>query len=269
MRAICVDDERILAEDVAEMCLELPEIHEVKVFCRARPALQWLGDHPVDLALLDIDMPDMNGIELAANIKNRWPEVAVIFLTGYSEYAVEAFAVRARGYLLKPVTKEALAADVAYALSGRITRLTGHVVVKTFGNFDIFVDGKPVSFKMEKCKEILAYLVNKLGTGVKRAEIAAILWEDRLYDRKQQKLLDVYIRSLRDTLQEYGAEHIMELKRGVLRIFPETFVCDAYLFFSGDESIINSYHGEYMNSYTWASITESMMYWKVINQKSQ
>ena len=265
MRAICVDDERILAQDVAEMCLELPQIHEVKIFTRAKAALQWLEDHPVDLALLDIDMPDMNGIELAANIKNRWPDVAVIFLTGYSQYAVEAFSVRACGYLLKPVTKEALAADVAYALSGKKTQLTGHVVVKTFGNFDIFVDGKPISFKMEKCKEILAYLVNKLGTGVKRAEIAAILWEDRLYDRKLQKQLDVYIRALRDTLQENGAEHIMELKKGVLRILPDTFLCDAYLFFSGDRDVINSYRGEYMNSYTWASITESMMYWKVTN----
>jgi len=77
-----------------------------------------------------------------------------------------------------------------------------------------------------------------------------------------QKQLDVYIRSLRDTLREYGISEIMEMKKGILRIVPGTLVCDAYLFFSGDSPTINSYRGEYMSSYSWASITESILFWK-------
>lgn len=265
MRAICVDDEEILAKEMAQMCLDLPEIREAKSFVRAKEALAWLQDNPVDLALLDIHMPDMNGLELAAAIKRKQPETAIIFLTGYAQYAVEAFAVRASGYLLKPVTKEALAADVAYALSGKRKQLSGHVMVHTFGNFDLFVDGKSVSFKMAKCKEILAYLVDRQGTGVTRAEIFAAVWEDRLYDRKMQKQLDVYIRALRETLRTNGLEEMMEIKKGVIRIRPETFLCDAYLFYSGDSDAINAYRGEYMSSYAWASMTESMMYWKMVH----
>ena len=261
MRAICVDDERIILEDTISLCLELPQIDEAKGFTRAADALTWLEDNDADLALLDIDMPGMNGIDLAAAIKQKRPETAIIFLTGYSEYAIEAFAVRASGYLMKPVTRDKLAADVAYALSGKRKTPTGHVVIKTFGNFDVFVDNEPVQFKMAKCKELLAYLVDKQGTSVTRSEAFAAVWEDRPYDRGMQKQLDVYIRSLRATLREFGIEEILEMHRGILRIVPERFVCDAYLFFKGDGDTVNSYRGQYMSAYSWASMTESLMCW--------
>ena len=150
MKAICVDDERLLMEDTVAMCLELPEIDEAKGFVRPKDALEWLDHNAADLALLDIDMPEMNGIVLAAEIKKRRPETAILFLTGYAQYAVEAFAVRASGYLLKPVTREKLATDVAYVLAGRPKPPTKHVRVKTFGLFDVFLDGDPVKFKMAK-----------------------------------------------------------------------------------------------------------------------
>lgn len=261
MRAICVDDERIILEDVVSLCLELPQIHEAKGFTRAADALTWLEGNDADLALLDIDMPGMNGIELAAAIKKKRPDTAIIFLTGYSEYAVEAFAVRASGYLMKPVTQEKLEKDVTYALAGKREPPAGHVVVKTFGTFDVLVDGSPVRFKMAKCRELLAYLVDRQGGSVTRAELFAAVWEDRLYDRGMQKQLDVYIRSLRATLREYGIEDILEMSRGALRIIPDRFVCDAYLFFKGDGDAVNAYRGQYMSAYSWASMTESLLSW--------
>lgn len=264
MRVICVDDERILMEDTVAMCRELPEVSDVNGFTRPQEALDWLRDHPVDLVLLDIDMPRMNGMELAIKIKDISPDTAVIFLTGYAQYAVDAFTVRASGYLLKPVSKQALAADIAYVSSMKSSSLCTkkQVSVKTFGIFDLFVDGKPVKFRMAKCKEILAFLVDKQGSGVTRPQIAAILWEDKFYDRKLQKQLDVYIRSLRDTLTEYGIERIFEMKGGRLRVTPEEFECDVYRFFAGDPEAVNIYRGEYMSDYSWASITEGALFWR-------
>ena len=119
---------------------------------------------------------------------------------------------------------------------------------------------------MAKCKELLAYLVDRQGGGVTRAELSAILWEDRPYDRRLQKQLDVYIRSLRESLRQYGVGDMLEINRGIIRVRPEHFVCDAYLFFSGDSDAVNAYRGEYMSNYSWASMTENMMYWKVMDK---
>lgn len=262
MRVVCVDDERLLMEDTVAMCLEMPEISEAKGFVSAADALEWIKTNPVDVALLDIDMPRMNGLELAARIKEASPDTAIIFVTGFSQYAVDAFAVRASGYLMKPVSREALETEIRYVRSDKPPKSDGHITVKTFGAFDVFKDGKPIKFKMAKCKELLAYLVDRQGGSVTRAELSSVLWEDRLYDRKQQKYLDVYIRALKDTLAEYGISEIFEMQGGTLRVLPETFTCDAYRFIAGESDAVNAYRGEYMNAYSWASITEGLLFRK-------
>lgn len=262
MRAICVDDEKLLMERTVALCREVPGMDEVAGFTNPREALEWVSEHPVDLALLDVEMPSMTGIELAAAIKQRRPDTAVIFLTAYPKYAVDAFAVRASGYLLKPVTLEALAADVRHAMTARPKAMTGHVAVRTFGGFDVLVDGRVVQFKRAKSKEILAFLVDRQGATVTRAELFAALWEDRAYDRGMQKQLDIYTRSLRDTLREYKVEEIIEARRGLLRVKPEKIVCDLYRFLEGDADAVASYRGEYMSAYPWADITEGLLTWR-------
>ena len=265
MKAICVDDEPLAVEYTLKQCEQLPEIDEAKGFTDARQALDWLRDHPADLALLDINMPKIDGITLAARIKEMHPKMIVLFLTAYREYALDAYAVHAAGYLLKPVSLEKLAAEVGYACGVHIPK-PKHIEVRTFGSFDVYVNGRPVSFRLAKSKEILAYLVDKQGFGVSRAELCAAMWEDQLYDRRMQKRLDVYIRSLRDTLREYVAQEILQMERGILRVDPSAFDCDAYRFYSGDSEAINAYRGEYMSAYSWASTTEGILFWAAKNK---
>ena len=101
--------------------------------------------------------------------------------------------------------------------------------------------------------------MDKQGAGAIRAELFAAVWEDRPYDRKMQKQIDVYIRSLRETLREYGIPEIVEMEKGILRMRPETFLCDVYLFYSGDCDAVNAYRGKYMSAYSWASISEGAL----------
>ena len=266
MKAIIVDDEPSAVESLLAQCTRLSEIDEVKGFTDAESALAYAGRKTVDLALLDIHMPDMDGITLAARIREIQPEVEIVFQTAYRKYAFDAFAVHPSGYLLKPVSFEKLAEEVRY-LSGSPQREEPvSIQVRTFGNFDLYVNELPVSFSLARSKEILAYLVDKQGAGVTRADLFAAVWEDRPYDRKQQKQLDVYIRSLRKTLKEYGVEGIMEMKKGILRVKPDAFDCDAYRFYAGDSDVINAYRGEYMSSYSWASMTEGILLWKAVKE---
>ena len=257
MKAICVDDEELILQLTMSLCRELPVLDEVYGFETAEETIAWLEKNTTDISVLDIDMPGMNGIKLAERIREKHPDTAILFLTGYAQYAVDAFSVHADGYLLKPIGKERLAAEVEYALSRHGKKDVPRITVRTFGDFDVLVDGQPVAFSRSKAKELLAYLVDRQGGTVTRAGLSAILWEEEPYDRSRQKQLDVIIRSLRDTLTEYGISDIMEMQKGSLRICPEKIDIDIVRLFDGNEDAVKAYHGEYMSSYSWASVTEA------------
>lgn len=252
MKTVCVDDALPVMEDTVEMCKRIEAVTEVNGFTRPKEAVKWLETHPVELALLDIDMPEIDGLMLAEKIKKLYPDSAVIFLTAYPQYAVEAFRLHARGYLLKPVNFEELKEEIDYVGRYQPVKPSGHIVAQTFGCFEIYVDGKTLSFRRSKSKELLAYLIDRNGKGVTRPVISGALWEEGLYDHSRQKYLDVIIRSLRDTLREYGIEEILEIKSGFLRIRPELIECDLYRFLENDPVAVNSYRGEYMWGYDWA-----------------
>ena len=259
MTAICVDDEPLVLQLTLSLFRDLPGFQEVEGFAGPLEALDWLENHTPDIALLDIDMPGMNGLELARRIRDMHPDTAVIFLTGYSEYALDAFQLHASGYLMKPINREKLASEVDYALSGRNRGKASNVFAKTFGNFDLLVDGRPLVFKRSKSKELLAYLVDRHGGNVSRPEAFAVLWEDTFYDRAMQKQMDVVIRSLRSTLEEAGVGEIFEIQSGWMRILPERMDSDLFRFLDGNREAIQEYRGEYMSAYSWASQTEAYL----------
>ena len=269
LRVICVDDEKPTLQHIVSLCGQIAEIADAQGFTRAGEALAWLEAHPCDLALLDICLPEMDGILLAKKIREAHPDTDIVFVTGHAQYAVDAFSIHARGYVLKPVTLARLRDEVAHVLSlhgdAQPERPAARIEVKTFGNFDVLVDGKPVHFRRAKAKELLAFLVEKQGRGITREEAFRTLWEDRPYDRPGQKQLDVILRSLRATLAEHGIEEILSVQRGAISIVPRLISCDMYRFLLGDVTAIGEYRGEYMTAYSWASLQEAYLERRIEN----
>lgn len=252
MKVICIDDEYLILGRTVSILRRFPQIESIEGFLNGKEALDYLKDHSVDAVFLDINMPDIDGLELARMIRERWENVELVFLTGYNEFALEAFEVHASGYLVKPIEESQLLKEIKNIERVQKHKPTARIRVVTFGNFELLVDGKMVLFSRSKSKEILAYLVLKNGTGVSRPELASILWENEFYDRGKQKQLDTYIRSLISTLKEYGIEKIVEMGKGTLRIIPDMIECDYYQYLAGDEEAMSSYIGEFMNAYSWA-----------------
>ncbi|MBQ9228703.1 MAG: response regulator [Eubacterium sp.] len=259
MKIICVDDEKLILQLVMLMCEQLPQVSEVVGFSSALEALEYLKDNSADIALLDIEMPKMNGITLAVKIKELQPKLSVIFLTGYSHYALDALKIHASGYILKPIEKDRLAEEINYAMSAKEPPAYPHIYAKTFGEFDLLVDGSPVHFPRSKAKELLAYLVDKQGAGVKRKAAFAALYEDAIYDRKMQNSFNVIVHCLKTVLAEHGVGEIFEMNTGELRVNPTLFDCDLYRLLQGDTQAVNAYRGEYMTAYYWANLTESFI----------
>ena len=157
--AVCVDDEALVLKQIMSLCEKNSRIDDTRGFTDSSDALTFIGENDVNVVLLDINMPDMNGLVLAARIKETSPNTAIIFVTGYSEYAVEAFKLHVSGYLMKPVDKDELNAEIEHALANHSFHSDAHIIAKTFGDFDLFVDGQTVIFKRSKSKELFAYLM--------------------------------------------------------------------------------------------------------------
>ena len=114
LRVLIVDDEAPARRVLQRMLQELPDLNIAGVAANGLQALDVLAHIPIDLLLLDIEMPVLAGMELAARLQ---PTVtpAVIFVTAYPQYAARAFALQAADYLLKPVEPQRLASAVERA----------------------------------------------------------------------------------------------------------------------------------------------------------
>lgn len=252
MKVICIDDEHIILRRTISLLRKFPQVEMAEGFLSGEEALDYLKDHPVDAVFLDINMPDMNGLDLARLIRERVANTQLVFLTGHNEFALEAFKIHASGYLLKPFEESQLLEEIQNIERTQKIKPITSISMVTFGNFEVLLNGNMIPFSRTRSKEILAYLVMKNGTGVSRPELASILWENEYYDRGKQKQLDVYIRSLIATLKEYNIEKIVEMGGGTLRIVPDMIECDYYRYLAGDAEIRKNYVGEFMNAYSWA-----------------
>ena len=119
LKVVCVDDEKQMLKQMVSLCEKTADVDEIHGFDRAKKALRWVKDHSCDLALLDINLPDMNGITLAKRIQELRPDTDIVFVSGSPQYAVDAWTVHPKGYLLKPVTKKDLQEELDYILSFR------------------------------------------------------------------------------------------------------------------------------------------------------
>ena len=97
---LIVDDEFLARKLLQDYVSKIPELQLAGTAQNAFEAFSFCKEHHVDIVLLDIHMPDLNGIELARTLKNV---PSIIFTTAYSEYALESYEVSAVDYLLKPI----------------------------------------------------------------------------------------------------------------------------------------------------------------------
>ncbi len=256
MRIMVVDDEVMALEDFEDTCRELGIADEIVKFNNPLDALSFVAMNKVDIAFLDIEMPVIKGIELAKRIKAFCRNVRIIFTTGYSEYALEAFAVDAVDYVMKPYEASAIQRAYDKALLVKDAVAENHVFIKTFGYFDVFVDGKSVAFSSAKSKELLALLVDRNGGVVSTEQAISILWEGRKYDETVQSLFRKVLKSLRTSLEEAGIIDILIDNRNQRSVDKSKFVCDYYDFLEKGKTDDTKFFGKYMEQYPWAKVTE-------------
>ena len=252
-----IDDEKNALEYIIRKIKSAEPDAEVYGFESAQEAIKSANNLKFDVAFMDIQMPEIDGITLAKKLKKINPKSNLVFVTGYSEYTMDAFSVDASGYLLKPATKE----QVRHALDNLRYPIAvpggPEVCAQCFGDFELFVNQKPVHFKYARSKEVIAYLVDRKGALCSNAEVIVNLWDD---DDDHSAYYRSLMKDIQDTFKELGIEDVFNRERAGASIITDKIRCDYYDYLKGKPEGINAYKGEYMMQYSWAENTGAMLY---------
>lgn len=255
MKILIVDDDRasrLTLEKIVESIYPAARIYSAESY---RTVMDMpLEDIPI--AFLDIQMPDVNGIELAKMIQKVNPVMNIIFVTAYDTYAMDALKLYASGYVKKPCTVEDVKQEMKHL---RFPVKDDRLYVRCFGNFDVFYQGESVHFKRRAAKDILAYLVHLRGSSATTSELIAVLWENELEADRRRDYFRSLIASLRSTLKEYNMEDVFISRRDSFSVDVWKINCDYYRYLSGDDDPRVQFRGEYMNQYSWGEETRASL----------
>ena len=253
MKILAVDDECSALHLLTRNILAVAPQAEVVDFSDPVAALNWAEENTCDIAFLDIELGCMDGIELGKHLKERNPKTNLIFVTGYLNYAVSAYALHASGYLSKPASQDAIRVELENLRYPMPKPQTGKkLVVHCFGNFEVFYDGKPLTFKRSKTKELFAFLVDRNGARVNSGEICARLWDEAGSDKHQKDYLRHLVMDLANTLEAVGESNVFVRTRSGYNINPALLECDYYDYLNNVPYAVRAYQGEYMQQYSWA-----------------
>ena len=253
-----IDDEPLALKISYQVVQDAFPNAQVFSFSDSAEALKVIGEEGKipDVVFSDIEMPRMNGLEFAVRLKTLSPQTKLIFVTGYSQYALDAFRIHAHGYILKPMSVDQVREECAALDLHENDASDNHKLqVKCFGYFEVFWQGKPLDFSRKQTKELFAYLVNRRGDACTAEEIAAAIWEDEDDLNKLKARIRVLISDLRNTLSGIGMESVIIRRSGRIAVRTDLLACDYYRMLSGDMDAINAFKGEYMTQYSWAEMT--------------
>ena len=262
MLIFAIDDELNALKDMEGVIRKATgsEDAEIVLFTRCADALDAIeGGMLPEVVFSDIVMPGLSGMEFAKCLKDVAPDAKVIFVSAHEKYAIEAFKIKAYGYLLKPLNEEDVRREIG-SIPAPDTPDKGKLVVRCFGHFDVFWQGKPLIFARKQSKELLAYLIDRGGASCTSGEIATALWKEGQDSRAEQNRIRVLVNDLRSTLRSIGMEDVLIREHRELAIRRDLLECDYYRMLEGNADKLNSYRGKYMVDYGWAELTNANLF---------
>lgn len=253
IKIVLVDDSTICLETLQNMCEQVGGMDICGAFTNPIQALSFADENPVDAAWLDIEMPEMNGIELAKKLRERHPHIVLIFVTSKEEYCSMAMRMKADAYIFKPYEMEDIkeAAERTRLLNKRRYMKLRAVM---FGRFDIFVNNIALHFPNTKSKELLALCLDHCGGEVTMEEAIDKLWPEKDYDERVKRLYRKAVSSLKTVLAEATDKTVFTNNRGSCKIIPGYFQCDYYELLERQESEerIQEAMEKYLEEYSWS-----------------
>ena len=198
MNIIILDNHKLIITEIRRQVLSVLQSAECVCFTKQREAIEYVKKHRVDVALLDVDMPGLNGIEVAELMCQINPRLNIIFVTGYPEYALQAFTVPVSDFIVKPVSEDALRA------SFQKLRFPFEETVDSF-QYDDVRDAKAIGERLRTLRKERGLTARELADEIGVSYTTIYRWEngDRIPDGfNMGKLMNVLGVRLKDIVSD-------------------------------------------------------------------
>lgn len=219
MKVLLIDDEALALELMERMLTKIDGIQIMGKYVDPREALKKLSTEDMDAIFLDMEMGGIHGLKFMEELYSRNISVEVVFVTAYSQFAVDAFGLDAADYLLKPVSADRLNKTIQKLLERielkKIKELHAqekveNLYIRTLGTFNIFSgEGQselPIRWRTKKVKELFCFLWQNNDRPLNKFRIMEELWPE-IPEDKGAALLHTTVYQLRKVIKELGYEN--------------------------------------------------------------
>lgn len=214
MKTVIVDDEYLALRRMEKLLQEeggsRPALELVGFFQDPHLALELVKREKIDLVFLDIEMPEIGGMELAERLLEIQPHLHIVFVTAYNDFAVEAFELNALDYLLKPVQRDRIIKTLqrlnhseAKGMSDMTDKKPMLCCLSGLHYLDDHQAAQSFQWRTLKAQELFAYLIHHRGQTVRKEVIMDLLWPDYDMD-KASALLHTTIYQIRRVIKQKG-----------------------------------------------------------------
>jgi len=232
IRALIIDDELIVAQWIAELLKKTGKVHVEKIINNPLEAYDEIRRRKPDIVFLDIEMPEITGLELAEGISALEKAPEIVFVTAYNEYAIEAFKVNAIDYIMKPVNPKELDRVIekierrGFINSSEDKRM----YIRVLGGFRVTIDDSKeiIKWSTSKCEELFGYMLFQKNKTVSKWEIIDMLWPNK-DDKKGETNLRTTICRLNQTFKKYGVRAKIKSEKNVYILEIEDLWIDTFL----------------------------------------
>lgn len=212
MKVLLVDDERLALNHLEKRLLKIGQVEVVGKLIDPRMAFKHIEEEQVDVVFLDIQMPEMNGIELAEQLASMKPELNIVFVTAYDHFAVKAFELNALDYVVKPVSMDRLSKTIQRIQSLLGKKKEEQVAADRPIRLNLFksvvvesTDGQmqTIQWRTAKAQELFLYILQHRGQLVRKSILIEMLWPE-FEPAKAYSQLYTTVYHIRKTLSAFG-----------------------------------------------------------------
>ncbi|WP_297426345.1 response regulator [Clostridium sp.] len=268
MNILMVDDEIDILNEINFYVKKYKKFDSSVICTNPLRALEEAKKASFDIALLDIEMPGMNGLELAEQLQTLFPHMRLAFITAYNSYATEAFDVNAIDYVLKPIREERLIKALDRLTLEKTSTIEKNenmlkFYIQTLGKFVIKSGNNIVKWNRKKSSELFAYLIENQEMPVHKEKLCDLLWPD-FEPQKALVNLQSTIYSIRKIFNEYdncvvsikyvGDNYILHIEKAYIDVVEfEKYLKEALVMkdITLLKKALDIYKGDYLEEEGW------------------